>query len=96
MSEVLDAPMDPNENDARASTVREYLVALLARLWEDKEAFNGKRPFGNSGWENDIYLALVRAGLVVGSVDEEEGWLDECDDEGADVLVATAIRELLT
>jgi hypothetical protein len=94
MSIVLDTPMDPNENDARATTVREYLVALLARLWDQKEAFNGKRPFGNSGWEGDVYLALLQAGLIQGSVDED-GFIVECDDEGADVLVAEAIRELV-
>ena len=91
--EVLDLPMDELDNDAQALTIRGYLTALLARLWEDKEGFNGKRPFGNSGWEGDVYVALVKGGVIQGTLDED-GYLDECDDEGADALIAAAILEL--
>lgn len=42
------------ENDSGADTVGGYLGALLERLLDDGEAFSGKRPFGNSGWEWDL------------------------------------------
>lgn len=49
-------------------TIREYLQSLLTTLWEEKESFSGKRPFGNSGWENELYTPLVEAGLVEGKM----------------------------
>ncbi len=84
---VLDLPMQPN--DARATTVREYLVALLAEVWTEKEGFSGKRPFGNSGWEYDLYLPLLKAGLVDGALDED-GYIDHMDDDAAERLIAAA------
>jgi hypothetical protein len=52
------------ENDAGASTIGEYLGTLLLTLWQEGESFNGKRPFGNSGWEYDVYRGLIKAGVV--------------------------------
>lgn len=52
-------------------TIREYLCALLTKLWAEGEGFNGKYPFGNSGWEYDLYAALIGAGAVEGSLDED-------------------------
>lgn len=51
MINILDILM--GENDAGALTVRDYLKALLRRLWLEQEGFSGKRPFGNSGWEDE-------------------------------------------
>lgn len=93
-TQVLDCPMDPS-NDAGAPTVREYLVALLDELWKEGEAFSGKRPFGNSGWEFEVYTALVSAGLVYGVIDDD-GYLDDVDQPGADRLVRNAIDSLRT
>lgn len=53
-------------NDAYAATVREYLVALLAAVWDEGEGFDGKRPFGNSGWEGEVLEALDAAGIPDG------------------------------
>jgi len=39
-------------------TVRDYFYNLLRTLWIEEEGFSGKRPFGNSGWQYDIYNAL--------------------------------------
>lgn len=52
-------------------TVREYLRTLLMTLWEEGEGFSGKRPFGNSGWEYNIYNPLVKAGLLPGTIDDD-------------------------
>lgn len=46
------------ENDADAETIRDYLKALLTKLWCEDEGFSGKRPFGNSGWQNEVYASL--------------------------------------
>lgn len=85
---ILDLPMQ--QNDADAKTVRDYLKALLSRLWEQEESFSGKRPFGNSGWKADVEAALVRAGAVAGNLDSD-GYVDSGD---CDKLIAAAIETL--
>jgi len=89
--QVLDTPMIPNEADA--ATIRDYLIALLAKLWRDHAYFTGKRPFGTSGWECDLYAALIKAGHIEGSFDED-GYLDTSDDQAGDRLITAAIQAL--
>lgn len=91
--EVLALPME--DNDSGADTVRGYLLALLAELWKHGEGFSGKRPFGNSGWETDLYHPLVKAGYISGTLDED-GYLDDYDDAGGAWLIAAAIEALGT
>jgi hypothetical protein len=88
---VLDLPLALYEGDDR--TVRAYLIDLLSALWEEREGFSGKRPFGNSGWEFDLYIPLIRAGLIPGAFDED-GFLDEVDGKAGDRLIAAAIAAL--
>lgn len=80
-------------NDAKASTIRDYLVSLLAVVWDEDEGFSGKRPFGNSGWQTDLYLALIRGGALEGTVDED-GYPDEYDYRASDRVIASAIEAL--
>jgi hypothetical protein len=53
-------------------SIREYFHALLKQLWKDGERFSGKYPFGNSGWEYDLYYALAEAGEIAGKRDDEK------------------------
>ena len=59
-------------------TVKGYLKNLLFQVWKEGESFSGKRPFGNSGWEYDLYEPLVKAGVVDGSIDED-GDIEDID-----------------
>lgn len=73
-------------------TVRDYLKTLLMTLWIEGEGFSGKRPFGNSGWDYELYAPLIAAGFITGSLDEE-GFIQEVDDDEAysfvrDLIVA--------
>lgn len=70
----------------REVSLREYMHALLATLWRENEGFSGKRPFGNSGWDHDVYKFLVKAGAVTGVIDED-GYLEDFDQKAADKLV---------
>lgn len=88
---ILDLPMD--ENDAAAKTIRGYLKALLSHLWEAEESFSGKRPFGNSGWQHDVYRALAKGKAIEASLDED-GYLESFDREEADKLIHDAIAAL--
>lgn len=76
---LLDIPMDPKTNGADATTVGGYLRALLAEVWTKGAEFSGKRPFGNSGWEYDIYTALIRADFMKGKLDED-GYVESIAD----------------
>lgn len=88
--QVLAAPLTHTDLP-HVATVGDYLRHLLQTLWKETYRFDGKRPFGNSGWENDLYMALVHAGLVEGSFDED-GFLDSVDDKAAHNLIKGAIN----
>jgi hypothetical protein len=91
LTEVLDLNIGPNDSDA--DTVRGYLTELLLTVWQEGEGFSGKRPFGNSSWEYELYTPLVKAGFVTGVLDGD-GDLDTFDRAAADALIADAIRAL--
>jgi hypothetical protein len=94
---VLNLRMQPN--DADAETIGDYLVKLLANVWNEGEGFSGKRPFGNSGWKMEIGEALVRAGVIDGKWDSDDEdpeyrWLDTYDHAACNRIVAAAIQAL--
>jgi hypothetical protein len=88
MKNILEIPMQ--ENDAEAATIGDYFRSLLKEIWTEGEGFSGKRPFGNSGWECDLYVALVKAGVVDGKLDSE-GYLEKCDEAKANTVIMKAI-----
>lgn len=90
--EILSLPMQ--ENDAEAATVGDYLQELLLGVLHEQEGFDGKRPFGNSGWfESDLAPPLIKAGVIQGKLDED-GWLVDCNSaELASVLRAAVVEQ---
>lgn len=66
--EILELELDPTRFEG---TIKEYLYELLKNLWYKRDTFSGKYPFGNSGWEWDLYGPLVKAGIVKGVIHEE-------------------------
>ena len=77
-------------------TIREYFVELMLELWKEGESFSGKRPFGNSGWEHDIYAGLIEANHIKGTIDED-GYIDELDDDQrkkADKMILKALQSM--
>ena len=72
-------------------TIRDYLRMLLEALWREDDCFSGKRPFGNSGWEYDLYVPLIKAGFVEGEIDED-GFLGEFDKQQAYSMVFELIE----
>jgi hypothetical protein len=62
LRELLDTSLE--ERDLKKTmTVRQYLLKLLSTLWLEDECFNGKRPFGNSGWQDQINQIIEDKGL---------------------------------
>jgi hypothetical protein len=94
-AQVIAASMVIIENDGGNQPLVEYLKSLLSKMWQEGEGFNGKRPFGNSGWQFHVYAAFVKAGLIEGKLDPQYGWVDKCDDEAGDALVQAVIQRLL-
>lgn len=92
----LDAALEVSfDSDAGENlAVREYLHALLVKLWDEGEGFSGKRPFGNSGWEYEIYTPLIRAGFIPGKLDGD-GYIDEVDNAQAHAFVRKLIGHAL-
>jgi hypothetical protein len=80
-------------NDAKAPTVRGWLAALLRTAWIKREVF--KRPFGWSGaWEDDIYRALIAAGIIAGELDEDGDLSRDFDYDAADQVILAAIEAM--
>jgi len=90
VNKVFDCKCDINGVE---TTIKEYLKSLLSKLWAEKDGFNGKRPFGNSAWEYDLYYGLFEDGLVEGERDED-GYIDEIDEDKANKLILEAIKAL--
>lgn len=86
--ELLDFEFE--SSDIGQTTIRNYLYLLLRTLWNEGEGFSGKRPFGNSGWEFDLYKAVVKAGAVKGKLDED-GYVEEVDTKAANNLIRDLI-----
>lgn len=89
--EILD--FEHTFEDCSATCLREYFYALLETLWTEGEGFSGKRPFGNSGWEYDVYAALIGAGAIDGKLNED-GYVEECDRNEAASLVFKLIEHI--
>lgn len=87
--DMLDIKINHSDFD-KDLTIRGYFHELLLTLWMEGEEFSGKRPFGNSGWEYDIYTPLIKAGVIEGTLDED-GYIQEFDNKKADKLVLKLI-----
>lgn len=84
--QILELPMP--ENNANAPTIRDYLITLLADLWELGSDFSSKRPFGDTDWQWTIYNLMIDAGWVQGE-HHDSSVVKECDR-----LMDRAIRHL--
>lgn len=92
--QILATPMR-QPNDADAQTIGDYLIGLLRDVWLKEADFDGKRPYGNSGWSAELEIALIDAGYVDGVIDED-GYLESVDSESAKHLIASVINDLRT
>lgn len=89
--DVINTRME--ENDAEAKTIGDYLKQLLLKLWNEKEGFSSKRPFGNSGWDYDLYATLIKCGAVKGKLDDY-GFVEEIDCDQADKMIISIINTI--
>jgi hypothetical protein len=94
-TDVLAVPLR-NDTDSGAADIRGYLKALLTTLYREDSDFSGKRPFGNSGWKYDLYIALGLAGMINITFDEDDyiDTLESAEMDYADELIYAAIDAL--
>lgn len=71
LSALLSATFVPSDI-GKPMTVREYLRDLLLAVLEQGESFSGKRPFGNSGWEENLVIPMIEAGVLAGTIDAQD------------------------
>jgi hypothetical protein len=94
--DVLNTPIPDDVSGPDAPDIRGYLIDLLHLLWEHDSNFNSKRPFGYSGWHYDLYQALVKAGYIEATLDED-GFIHEfahTEQAKADKMIKNAIQWL--
>ncbi len=96
MVRALQAPVEIEGADV--ATIGELLGNLAAGTWSNSN-WNGKRPFGNSGWHWDVYAALIKAGLISGriEIDAEGSYVETLNDDErakADALILAACAYL--
>ena len=85
---ALEVRFDSDAGDN--TTVRDYLYSLLSTLWEEGEGFSGKRPFGNSCWDYELYAPLIKHGFISGSLDSD-GYLNSVNKSEAREYVSKLI-----
>lgn len=81
---LLDIPVEFDYfGKKRCLSLREYLRLMLSELWQRHSDFDGKRPYGASGWKFDVYAAMIRAGVLEGAMDEN-GFVQKLNKEDMD------------
>lgn len=94
---LLDIPV-AFEYHGRETTLplRNYLRTLLSDLWARTSQFEGKRPYGSSGWKTDVFGAMIRSGHIKGELDEN-GWVETLTDkerQKADKMIQVLINDI--
>jgi len=92
IKQIADLKFYSNDLDKNLS-IKEYLKTLLETLWEEKECFDGKRPFGNSSWDYDIIRCLIKNNVIEGTLDED-GNVDIYDSEDSDKIIMRVIKQM--
>lgn len=93
LDEILALPIKRRDIDEEI-TIRQYFYDLMSALWTELEDFDGKRPFGNSDWEYEVYASLIRHELIPGAFDEN-GYIKEVDSAQANAFVLKNILQPL-
>lgn len=75
---ILALPM--GEDADAGPTVGDYLRITLKALIHEGEGFSGKRPLGNSDWDSQLAIALIKGVALKGAMDT----YDEPDFDWAD------------
>lgn len=56
----------------REITIKDFFKKLLIKLLQEQEMFSSKRPFGNSDWDADLIVCLIKNNIIDGKLDEDD------------------------
>ena len=68
-TKILDIEFE--HNSIGTTTLRKCFTQILTDVWVECEGFSGKRALGDSDWQNDIYVMLIKNGVIQGTIDED-------------------------
>lgn len=92
--EILDLEFESTDLNKKI-TIRDFFKELLATLFKEGEGFNGKRPFGNSGWDYDLCDCLAQNGIIDGECSDNFGFtVWDYDSKEAERKILELIKEL--
>ena len=74
----------------RTVTLKQYFILLAQTVWKEGEEFSGKRPWGNSSWQYEVYAAMIKNGFE-GKLDSYGG-VEKIDTRAADEAIVAAIN----
>jgi len=70
------------DEDCQGKTHLTWIQEVLTELFKKEDAFNGKRPFGNSGWKTDIEGGLIKSIPRLGIITfDEENYIDQMESD---------------
>lgn len=90
--EILKLKFYSNDLD-REITIKDFFKELLVKLLKEKEMFDSKRPFGNSDWDCDLIVCLIKNNIVHGQLDEDD-YIENVDWKQADRIIESLIKSL--
>lgn len=76
-------------------TISKFFEELLVTLWYENEQFSGKRPFGNGGWQSDLYCCLIKNKIIDGSLDED-GYVESFNEEKSAKYIEKLIKYIFS
>jgi hypothetical protein len=71
MEEILNYRFEARDIEVNLS-IKDFLKTILKKVWKEEQCFDGKRPFGNSGWQQEIYDILIENKVVDEKAEESE------------------------
>lgn len=77
----------------REITIKGFFKELLKKLLKEKEMFSSKRPFGNSDWDGDLIICLIKNNIINGKIDED-GYIEDYDWKHYDIVLEMLIKSL--
>lgn len=91
--DYLNNTLVENPYGGKDLTLKEYLKETLLTFIREGESFSGKRPFGNSDWDWQIYKGLIALDNSLGTLDED-GYIATVDSEACDRIIVKCVKEV--
>lgn len=74
-------------------TIKDFFKELLKTLFKEQEMFDSKRPFGNSDWDSDLIVCLIKNNIIYGKLDED-GFIEDYDWKECYKIIEILIKSL--